>query len=276
TIAKILSLRLNDIMGCCRQARGFLSGKSAQGLAYFIRIMDETTNMLETHLLSETIHNLILRSGLSDHYDEKDRETGTSRVQNLDELINAASQYPAGREGLAAFLETTLLNSSDEDPYAEEEKVTLITLHNTKGLEFDRVIITGLEEGLFPYIHADDTDWEGGMEEERRLFYVGITRAKKKLHLTTCYWRRIYGQEWEREPSRFIYEIPRELISGYGEADDNSPYTRGEAVYHRDYGEGQVQNVWLADGDEWMMIVQFGDKRKAEFICKYAPLERIG
>jgi DNA helicase-2/ATP-dependent DNA helicase PcrA len=128
---------------------------------------------------------------------------GTQKLANLDELVNAASLYPLSGKGLSDFLETIELDRSLSADESSAEAVTLITMHNTKGLEFPFVIVTGLEQGLFP---RDDEDGED-LEEQRRLFYVAITRAKDRLLLTACRWRRIHGRLIESSPSRFLSEI---------------------------------------------------------------------
>ena len=130
------------------------------------------------------VQDLAAASGLLDHYREADRVENTRRTANIDELVNAAADYPASREGLTAFLELVELDQALlEEEEENDNRVTLITMHNTKGLEFDRVIVTGLEEGLFP--RGDEGFDDDEMEEERRLFYVAITRARRSfgLHL---------------------------------------------------------------------------------------------
>lgn len=127
------------------------------------------------------------------------------------ELINAASAYQQGKEAAGNFLDNITLSGIEEDRDDNREKVTLITIHNTKGLEFERVIITGLEDGLFPHLASSLDETEGDIEEERRLFYVAITRAKKELYLTSCQYRRVFGDYKNRYPSRFLSEIPDEF-----------------------------------------------------------------
>ncbi|MFW5695829.1 MAG: 3'-5' exonuclease, partial [Alkalispirochaeta sp.] len=222
---------------------------------------------------------------------EQDEVAGTQKVQNLEELVNAASLYPATREGLTEFLEIIELDSAREQESDVDAKVVLITMHNTKGLEFDRVVITGLEEGLFP---RDDDPEE--LEEERRLFYVAITRARNELTLTSCRYRRLHGKLTDFLPSRFLTEIPKELVQvdadgysgGFGHdgagtlsglragrsRGENHPWPRGTAVYHDNYGSGMVTKAWYA-GNEAVVLVRFETGATAQFIPKYTPLERI-
>jgi DNA helicase-2/ATP-dependent DNA helicase PcrA len=254
--------------------------------------MEDLNGLLESEPLSGIINILINISGLRDFYTDKDETENTYRVQNLEELINASLSYPAGTEGLRAFLEDVSLNSSDENPYHTENKVNLITIHNTKGLEFERIIITGMEDGLFPYytdkIFEDDLD----IEEERRLFYVGMTRAKKSLLLTTCRRRQIYGTYQDRSPSRFLFEIPSEYTESYTEysaynntgtrirkssnnnTQQSNEFPAGCEVFHNDYGAGVIAKNWF-DGENEMVNVNFFSGKTAKFILKYSSLEKI-
>jgi DNA helicase-2/ATP-dependent DNA helicase PcrA len=166
--------------------------------------------------------------------------------------------------------------------------VVLITMHNTKGLEFDRVIITGLEETLFP---RDDDPEE--LEEERRLFYVAITRARTELRLTSCRYRRVHGRMTDLLPSRFLGEIPPELLElerggpgsvgpggvvsalrGARRSSEDHPWPPGTAVYHDDYGSGVIRKAWFS-GSEAVVLVQFETGATAQFLPAYTPLERI-
>ncbi len=157
------------------------------------------------------MQKLIADSGLAEYHKGQDEIAGTQKLSNLEELVNAASMYPLDRAGLSEFLETIELDRSLQaaDPSESADAVTLITMHNTKGLEFPVVIVTGLEQGLFP---RDDEDGED-LEEQRRLFYVALTRAKDRLFLTACRWRRVHGRLFETVPSRFLSEIRQDLFA---------------------------------------------------------------
>ena len=153
--------------------------------------------------LSVFIQKVIEDSGLDKFHKAQDDADGTSRVQNMEELVNSAADYPLSNKGLLDFLDAIELDRSLAEQAGESaDAVTLITLHNTKGLEFNRVIITGLEGGIFP---RDDKVGEE-LEEERRLFYVGITRAKDELYITSCAMRRLYGHIQPMAPSPFLME----------------------------------------------------------------------
>ena len=159
----------------------------------------------------------IARSGLRDFYEKDSRGSAESRVENLDELINVASRFArtpedleAGLSELAAFLAHAALEAGEGQGEAWEDCVQLMTLHSAKGLEFPLVFLVGLEDGLFP--SQKSTEEPGRLEEERRLAYVGITRARTRLVLTYAESRRLHGVEMYSRPSRFLREIPPQLL----------------------------------------------------------------
>jgi len=162
--------------------------------------------------LSICIEQLLFNSGIAEYHRTQDEFSGNSKISNLQELLNAASEYSNDYEGLLKFLEDVELDRSlKEESNTQgglQNSVTLITFHNTKGLEFKRVMMTGLERGIFP--REDKKDDE--LEEERRLFYVGATRAMDELYLTTCAERRMYGRTMKTEPSLFLREIDRSCL----------------------------------------------------------------
>ncbi|AEF84185.1 ATP-dependent DNA helicase PcrA [Treponema primitia ZAS-2] len=169
--------------------------------------------------LSACVARLVEDSGIAEYHLTHDDVTSNQRIGNLQELINAASLYPATREGLLEFLEHIELDRSIEQEAGKEgekDVVTLITLHNTKGLEFRRVIMTGVEQGVFP---RDDKNGDD-LEEERRLFYVGATRAMDELYLTSCAMRRMYGRTMPMEASLFLGEADKAVLRVIG----NAPY----------------------------------------------------
>lgn len=277
-----------DFVAACSAGAGVLSGKAAKGAADFFALCQELERLLETVDLTKLLEEGLRISGLLDYHKKQDEIAMGQKSENLQQLLAAAGEYPSGAEGLNSFLEDLELDRSrlaGKDP-ADEEGVTLITMHNTKGLEFDRVIISGLEEGLFPGRGAEDED---ELEEERRIFYVSITRARYELYLTSCRRRMIWGRTETRSPSRFLRELPeREIEDLYGGSSrrrsvsaspstslDYQGFPPGTRVYHDDYGEGMVASGSLESG-ELVIQVLFETGQKAQFLPRYSGLERIG
>ena len=225
------------------------------------------------------------RSGLAEHYGRLDAVSGGSRLRNLEQLAASAEAFGSGRPELQRFLEAAGLHDtggeSGEENRGAIRPVTLITMHNTKGLEFERVVLTGLEEGVFPLLPADHTgdpeQADRDLEEERRLFYVGVTRSRRHLHLTTCARRTVFGQRRDQQMSRFLSEIPERLLAresasgGQGDAED---FPAGAEVYHEDYGSGVVTRRWSSAGT-WFVTVRFATEHEASFAVRYSALERI-
>ena len=239
--------------------------------------------------LSVFIQKVIEDSGLDKFHKAQDDADGTSRVQNMEELVNSAADYPLSNKGLLDFLDAIELDRSLAEQAGESaDAVTLITLHNTKALEFNRVKITGLEGGIFP---RDDKVGEE-LEEERRLFYVGITRAKDELYITSCAMRRLYGHIQPMAPSPFLMEagnvfrvmgrVPlsySRAVSANGEFEssdaDLSPkaavlekWKKGVRLYHDDYGYGQIVSSSDASG-EVVIEVQFESGGRKKFLPEY-------
>jgi len=213
--------------------------------------------------LSVCVASLILDSGLAEYHSSRtDEVNGRQRLGNLQELVNASSIYPASREGLSEFLEHIELDRSIEDSNDKTNlnSVTLITLHNTKGLEFRRVIITGLEQGTFPRDDKEDDE----LEEERRLFYVGATRAMDELYLCSCAMRRMYGRTTPTLPSRFLHEADKSFLriigntpAGFGSknsshARDSYGHTNGEYGGNSGgFGRGNQARAQASSDGRW-------------------------
>lgn len=162
--------------------------------------------------VSETVAAIIHDSGLEDEW-KADGEEGQQRLENAYELVSFAARYDhlPGEEGVELFLQDAALQSDQDEMREENKAVRLMTVHASKGLEFETVFITGLEDGLFPHEKRGDSITPEESEEERRLFYVAITRAKKKVYLSYAQVRMIYGSREVNIPSEFIYDIPEEL-----------------------------------------------------------------
>lgn len=237
--------------------------------------------------LAAFVEKLVDSSGLLAYHQGQDEIAGTQRVANLEELVNAASLYTADRAGLTEFLEHIELDRSMADEEENADSVTLITVHNTKGLEFRRVVITGLETGVFPREDKKDDD----LEEERRLMYVGCTRAMDELYLTSCAARRLYGRTAFMEPSRFLLEmdasaletvgrVPRAFasrLSSSGGAAGTAPslsdpladrWMAGRKLFHDDYGYGIITKAFYA-ADELVIMVSFESGGEKRFMPRY-------
>ncbi len=306
-----------NMLHAAEYAMSTANKKTAKGLAEFIELMKTADRLLNSgadqlEQLGEVIEHLVAESGIGHYHANQDEVTGSGKVQNLEELVNAASLYAPTMAGLVEFLEAIELDSGREQDDANA-KVVLITMHNTKGLEFDRVVISGLENELFPRVDSNDKE---ALEEERRLFYVAITRARHELHLTTCSSRRIHGRTQSLNPSLFLSEIPGNLVEQYGgrtrdaagvwpapfdgedpweswggdqsvhrkpepklepEPDPDRPpmtYPAGQLIYHGDYGTGEViKNNY--NGSEEVIMVRFESGNTAQFIPRFSSIEKV-
>lgn len=192
-----------------------LKPRAAKALELFLHLIETLAKDTEHLALFEQVEHVIHNSGLIEHYRKEKGEKGIARLENLEELVNAAKQFD-GKEMtedmplLTAFLAYSALESGENQAEQFEESVQLMTLHTAKGLEFPVVFMCGFEEGLFPhYMTMEDPK---GLEEERRLCYVGITRAMQKLFITHAEVRRLHGKEMRHRASRFLKEIPNELL----------------------------------------------------------------
>ncbi|OQX29083.1 MAG: hypothetical protein B0D92_05645 [Spirochaeta sp. LUC14_002_19_P3] len=271
-ISEALTSSGGNILTVCSQNPLGMKGKAAKALSVLSEIYQcfSGTRIEEFEHLGFLIQELTVHTGLIEHYREIDKIENSRRTENIQELINAAASTPATREGLTEFLELVELDQSILVEENEEgDKVTLITMHNTKGLEFDRVFITGLEDGLFPR-NSDDT---AELEEERRLFYVAITRARRQVAFTLCRRRLLWGSYRETTPSEFLEEIPPEAVQHIG--GDNkkenlaNPWHPGVSFYHEDYGVGIVQKRTRKEGSTAIIAV-FESGQRAILIPEFS------
>lgn len=216
---------------------------------------------------------VIEQTGLGVFHRNQDEVMGTQKTANLQELANTASLYPCSAAGLTSFLEHIELDRSLAETDAGADAVQLITMHNTKGLEFRNVIITGLENGIFP---RNDESAEN-MEEERRLMYVACTRAQDALYMTSCAARRMYGKLSYMEPSRFLAEIDSGLVDVIGQSiasfaspadEEASLWKCGQRLFHDDYGYGYVVQS-RQSGGELVITVQFENGSQKRFFPVY-------
>ena len=249
--------------------------------------------------LAEQIDHVITHTGLRDFHERDTRGNGEARVENLDELVNVASRFEptaedleAGLDELSAFLSHAALEAGEGQGEAWDDCVQLMTLHSAKGLEFPLVFLVGLEEGLFPSQRSVED--EGRLEEERRLAYVGITRARERLVLSYAESRRTHGSEMLSRPSRFLGEIPPELVdevrprvqvsrplhgghaagSAAAAWQDEPPVKLGQRVSHPSFGEGVVIAA-EGGGAHARLQVNFADAGSKWLVAAYANLTPI-
>ncbi len=294
------------------QAHDDLGTKSAASLQAFLALierLDGDTNALPLH---EQVDHVIQASGLADHYRKDKADKGEARLENLEELVSAARGFEPEDGDMAplmAFLSHAVLESGEGQAEEWEDCVQMMTLHSAKGLEFPVVFLCGLEDGLFPH-QRSITDVQG-LEEERRLCYVGTTRAMRHLYLTYAEQRRMHGVDSYGAPSRFIAEIPAELVeevrpkvqvsrpaygatprdyasrpsgASYGSRpavsrpryQDESPggLKLGQRVRHQKFGDGVVLSV-EGHGDNARVQVNFERQGTKWLMMGYANLEVV-
>ena len=241
--------------------------------------------------LDKTVDILIKRSGLIEHYRKERGEKGLARIENMQELVSAAQEFQVDKdvhgdiEPLSAFLSHAALESGETQADAYTDCVHLMTLHSAKGLEFPDVYMVGMEEGLFPHQRSSGDIVQ--LEEERRLCYVGITRAQKNLTMTYAQHRRLHGSEYYPQPSRFIGELPAELINeirlGGNVAgnffhqtttvENNGPgFSLGQRVAHAKFGKGTVLNL-EGQGNQARVQVNFEQGGSKWLVLAYAGLQ---
>ncbi|MBA3486148.1 MAG: ATP-binding domain-containing protein, partial [Lysobacter sp.] len=275
-----------------------LAARARNALAAFIHLIDTLDREVATMPLPEKIDHVLARSGLREHYANESRGQMDSRTDNLDELVSVASRFVIGDDEeaaampeLIAFLSYASLEAGEGQAQAGEEGVQLMTLHSAKGLEFPLVFLGGLEEGLFP--NSRSIEEAGRLEEERRLAYVGITRARAKLVLSYAESRRIHGTEMYGVPSRFLREIPPALLHevrprvqvsrpvfgqqprrNFGHAPvEAPPLPLGANVSHPTFGTGTVIDFEGA-GAHARVQVNFDDAGSKWLVLAYANLQQ--
>jgi DNA helicase-2/ATP-dependent DNA helicase PcrA len=282
-------------------AENVLAARARNALAGFMALIEALESDVVDMPLPEKIDHVLQRSGLRDHYANESRGQLDSRTDNLDELVSVASRFSRSDEDeaaampeLIAFLSYAALEAGEGQAQAGEDGVQLMTLHSAKGLEFPLVFLGGLEEGLFP--SSRSTEESGRLEEERRLAYVGITRAREKLVLSYAETRRIHGMETYGSPSRFLREIPSQLLhevrpkvqvsrpmyNNSGRRDGGGlnrghaaieapPVKLGAQVRHASFGTGTVTD-YEGSGAHARVQVNFDDVGSKWLVLAYANL----
>jgi len=287
-----------------------LGSRGAAAMLGFLKLIDQLDKDTRGLPLYEQIDHVIQNTGLVEHYKKDKQDKGEARLENLDELVSAARGFDAdatvspGNEGeklppLEAFLAHAALESGEGQAEEWEDCVQMMTLHTAKGLEFPIVFLAGMEDGLFPHQRSiDDLD---GLEEERRLCYVGITRAMKQLYISYAEQRRLHGMDSFGTPSRFIAEIPEDLIeevrpriqvsrpmlggayrppqpAGQFRAPREEPAAPGirlgARVRHGRFGDGVILNL-EGQGPQARVQVNFEQQGAKWLMLSYANLEVV-
>ncbi|SIP91113.1 DNA helicase II [Aquipseudomonas alcaligenes] len=276
-----------------------LPGRAAGALSGFIELIENLAGKvldMPLHLMTQTV---IEQSGLIAWHQAEKGEKAQARVENLEELVSAARNFENEEEEmspLAAFLTHASLEAGDTQAEEHEDCVQLMTLHSAKGLEFPLVFLVGMEEGLFP--HKMSLEEPGRLEEERRLAYVGVTRAMQQLVLTYAETRRLYGNETYNKVSRFVREIPPALIQEVrlsnsvsrpyaapsrsmsggsmfaGSQVPETPFSLGQPVRHALFGEGVILN-FEGSGAQARVQVNFASEGSKWLMLAYAKLEAL-
>ncbi|OUS24378.1 DNA helicase II [Gammaproteobacteria bacterium 45_16_T64] len=280
-----------------------LAARALNALRQFLGLVETLAQETLDISLAEQSEIVVQRSGLMDLYKKEKGEKGQARVENLQELVTAVRQFEIEGEQaptLANFLDHAALESGDTQAEEQENAVQLMTLHSAKGLEFPVVFLCGMEEGMFP--SNQSLDEPGRLQEERRLCYVGITRAMKKLFISYAESRRLYGTEKINAPSRFIREIPNNLLEEVRlkstitrpmpssrsavagakiprkkrlQADvADAPYRLGQRVRHKKFGEGVVLDC-EGSGANAQIHINFADVGEKRLVMQYAKLEEL-
>ncbi|CAH8241096.1 DNA helicase II [Vibrio aestuarianus] len=274
-----------------------LTGRAAGALSRFIELVNALEDdSAEMPLHTQTDH-VIKTSGLYTMYEQEKGEKSKARIENLEELVTATRQFEKPEEAdemsmLTAFLTHAALEAGDGQADEFDDAVQLMTLHSAKGLEFPLVFMVGVEEGMFPsQMSAEEA---GRLEEERRLCYVGMTRAMQKLYITYAEIRRLYGQDKYHKPSRFIRELPEACLdevrmkaqvsrpasagrfsqSVVKETFNETGFSLGARVKHPIFGEGTIIN-FEGSGPQSRVQVAFNGEGIKWLVTAYAKLERL-
>lgn len=275
-----------------------LKGRSAKVIQHFVDVIDQLEDDSANLDLDQQANHVIQHSGLKAMYQAEKGERAEARIENLNELVTACQTFEMDPEledeqsQLTGFLTHAALESGESQADEYEPAVQLMTMHSAKGLEFKLVFIAGLEEGMFP--SQQSVEEIGRLEEERRLCYVGMTRAMEKLYLCHAESRRLYGQEKYHKASRFLRELPSECVDEIRlqsqvsrpastgrfsntitlESFDNSGFKLGQNVLHPKFGEGVVLN-YEGNGAQSRIQVNFSDAGSKWLVVAYANLKAL-
>ncbi|WP_019507545.1 DNA helicase PcrA [Pleurocapsa sp. PCC 7319] len=266
-----------------------MGGRAAKSLNQFARMIQSTKEQLDNLTAGEVLNHIIEQSGYVKELQLQGTDEADNRIANIYELYNAVQQFQEDNEetSLEAFLASASLASDLDGLDEEQQKVSLMTLHSAKGLEFPVIFLVGMEQGLLPHNRTLNDPLE--IEEERRLCYVGVTRAQEQLFLTYTRERRLWGTREPAVSSQFLLELPGELINS--NIDMASTYRRrnrkvqnsstndinwcvGDRVVHHEFGAGEVTHI-LGSGKKATLAVKFLSMGVTKIIPKIAPMEKV-
>lgn len=279
-----------------------LSARFKTSIKDFVQVIEELRQARETTTLTQLSRMVWKKTGYIEQLKAEETRQAEVRIENLDEFLTVAQDYESGdtaAQDMGVFLQRLSLLASSEISEGEDKGVSLMTLHSAKGLEWPVVFMIGLEEGLFPHVRSLLSEAE--IEEERRLCYVGMTRAQERLYLVYAWSRTLFGQTGINRPSRFLDEIPENLVNklgggsfenvgsfksaesfGSGESRPNQVEPRsagqlqtiysGETVYHAKWGEGVVVEV-EGSGESAVATIAFTEAGTKRLLLSYTPLE---
>jgi DNA helicase-2/ATP-dependent DNA helicase PcrA len=253
-----------------------LSPKQMEGMRSYVTLILALKEMVLQKVPLQTLVAEAIERSLYENYLKEDPETYAERKGNIAELVTKAAEWeqenPSGT--LAGFLEELTLKTSSDAKEPLSDSVKLMTLHNGKGLEFSVVFLVGMEEDLFP--HVNTLDSETALEEERRLCYVGMTRAKAHLYLTAAKYRFLWGGGRTMRPSRFLAEVPSEYIYELTPkprpARDTAALQVKDVVHHRDFGLGVIQKQYETSLGLTYDVFFSEDRSIRSLVAKYAKL----
>ncbi|NLP19097.1 MAG: UvrD-helicase domain-containing protein, partial [Firmicutes bacterium] len=292
--ARARSLPLTDVLPLAEEIPG-LNRKVRANLLKFAQVLNTLRNLSRQLPVSELIPQILSLTGYRELLEEEGSAEALGRLENLQEFRTVAQEFEdRGEDGSLEDFLVGISLLSDADTYLDgEDALVMMTLHNAKGLEFPVVFLVGMEEGLLP--HNRSLDRPGEVEEERRLCYVGITRAQERLYLVYAYERTLYGRRQRYLPSRFINEIPPEVkeevgnrrrggflvgSNSHGEPVPRKKVPRdlafrpGDRVYHRAWGEGTVISI-SGEEEDPTVTVSFPAEGFRNLSLRYAPLKKL-
>jgi len=278
-------------------SQGIFPSRAGTAVSAFVQLIESMRERMKEWTLGNQMQGVIDESRLVSHYEKEPRERMETRIENLQELVNAADAFiipqeddDAGLSELQSFLSHAALEAGETQGESWDDCVQLMTLHSAKGLEFPLVFIAGMEDGLFPH-QRSVADAGGRLEEERRLCYVGMTRAREALYLSYAEIRRIHGSENHCRPSRFIDEMPAGLLEEIRPrisarrpwvparpsrrstfAGQDWPFKLGQPVLHPKFGEGTVM-AFEGSGEHTRVNVNFLDVGAKWLVLAYANLQ---